>query len=152
MATLSVDLSTLTGWSDVTSGSHTLTIKAKATGYRDSEASTGVSFTKGGSITVRLAGLDQTGYGYYKVNNGSETQIPAANYITFPATKEKCDADGIALTGVTSLEVYSEAVDMAYCYIYDTSFEFVTGISAAEWADITQYLQDGYYVLVESND
>lgn len=103
-------------------------------------------------ITVHLAGLDQTGYGYYKVNNGSETEIPAANYITFPATKEKCDADGITLTGVTSLEVYSTGEDMAYCHIYDTSFEYATGISAYEWVDITQYLRDGYYVLVESNN
>ena len=45
---LSVDLTTLTGWSDVSAGSHTLKVKAKATGYRDSALSTGVSFTKAG--------------------------------------------------------------------------------------------------------
>ncbi|MBO7735551.1 MAG: hypothetical protein J6S67_23500 [Methanobrevibacter sp.] len=43
---LSVDLSTLSGWPDVSDGTHTLTIKAKATGYRDSNPSTGVSIVK----------------------------------------------------------------------------------------------------------
>ena len=50
-----VDLSALSGWDDVSVGNHTLTIKAKATGYRDSNPSTGVSFTKaasGLSLTV----------------------------------------------------------------------------------------------------
>ena len=43
---LSVDLTTLSGWSDVSAGSHTLKVKAKATGYRDSALSAGVQFTK----------------------------------------------------------------------------------------------------------
>lgn len=43
---ISADLSTLTGWSGVSSGSHTLKVKAKATGYRDSALSQGVSFAK----------------------------------------------------------------------------------------------------------
>lgn len=42
----SVDMSTLSGWANVTDGTHTLTIKAKASGYADSVASSGVSFTK----------------------------------------------------------------------------------------------------------
>ena len=52
---ITVDMSSLSGWSNVSAGSHTLTIKAKATGYRDSAPSTGVSFTKaasGLSLTV----------------------------------------------------------------------------------------------------
>lgn len=53
---LSIDLSTLSGWADVTTGSHTLQIRAKAVGYRTSELSTAVSFTKapsGYSVTVQ---------------------------------------------------------------------------------------------------
>lgn len=45
----SVDLSTLYGWASLSDGTHTLTIKAKASGYADSEASTSVEFKKGGS-------------------------------------------------------------------------------------------------------
>lgn len=44
---ISVDMSTLSGWANIAAGSHTLTIKAKADGYGTSDASTGVTFTKG---------------------------------------------------------------------------------------------------------
>lgn len=44
---ISVDMSTLPGWVNLASGSHTLTVKAKADGYGTSDASTGVTFTKG---------------------------------------------------------------------------------------------------------
>lgn len=43
---ISVDMSTLSGWANLASGSHTLTIKAKADGYTTSDASAGVTFTK----------------------------------------------------------------------------------------------------------
>lgn len=52
-----VDLSTLSGWSSLTIGSHTLTAKAKATGYIESALSTGVTFTKAATgYTVRVTG------------------------------------------------------------------------------------------------
>lgn len=43
---VSIDLTTLTGWDNVTSGEHTISVVAKATGYRDSEKSAAISFTK----------------------------------------------------------------------------------------------------------
>lgn len=46
---ISVDISTLSGWANIASGSHTLTVKAKADGYGTSDASTGVAFDKAGS-------------------------------------------------------------------------------------------------------
>ena len=42
----SIDLTTLPGWSSLSSGSHSITIVAKADGYRDSEPSAAVSVTK----------------------------------------------------------------------------------------------------------
>lgn len=45
---VSVDLTTLPGWSALSSGSHNITIAAKAAGYRDSDQSAGVEVTKGG--------------------------------------------------------------------------------------------------------
>ena len=42
----SVDLTTLPGWSSLSSGSHSITIVAKAEGYRDSEPSAAVSVEK----------------------------------------------------------------------------------------------------------
>lgn len=45
----SVDLTTLTGWNDLSAGNHNITIKAKASGYRDSVASESVVVNKAGS-------------------------------------------------------------------------------------------------------
>ena len=46
VSTTSVDLSTLSGWASLTDGEYSITIVAKADGYRDSEPSAGVSVTK----------------------------------------------------------------------------------------------------------
>lgn len=43
---LSVDLTTLSGWANLSAGNHTIKIKAKGTGYRDSELSVGVTVSK----------------------------------------------------------------------------------------------------------
>ncbi len=45
-AQISIDMSTLPRWANVTAGSHTLTVKAKADGYTTSDASAGAAFTK----------------------------------------------------------------------------------------------------------
>lgn len=50
MARKSVDLTTLAGWEALSSGSHNITIVAKANGYRDSAPSAAVSVTKGGAF------------------------------------------------------------------------------------------------------
>ena len=42
----SVDLTTLSGWASLSTGTHSVTIVAKADGYRDSEPSAGVTVTK----------------------------------------------------------------------------------------------------------
>ena len=42
----SVDLTTLSGWANLTDGNHTIQIVAKADGYKDSEKSAGVEVTK----------------------------------------------------------------------------------------------------------
>ena len=50
---LSVDLTTLSGWSNLSAGSHVIKLVAKGTGYRDSEKSAGVVVSKAPS-TVTL--------------------------------------------------------------------------------------------------
>ena len=45
----SVDLTTLSGWANLTDGNHTIQIMAKSDGYIDSEKSAGVEVTKGAS-------------------------------------------------------------------------------------------------------
>ena len=46
MARKSVDLTTLAGWEALSSGTHNITIVAKANGYRDSEPSAAVQVEK----------------------------------------------------------------------------------------------------------
>ena len=48
----SVDLTTLPGWASLSTGSHNITIVAKAAGYRDSEPSAVVSVTKGPAVVM----------------------------------------------------------------------------------------------------
>ena len=48
---VSIDLTTLTGWDNVSSGEHQISVVAKATGYLDSEKSTAVTFTKASAST-----------------------------------------------------------------------------------------------------
>lgn len=52
---VSVDLTTLPGWASLSTGSHNITVVAKADGYRDSEPSAAVSVTKEAEADV-LAG------------------------------------------------------------------------------------------------
>ena len=45
-----IDLSTLSGWANLSSGQHSITVKAKASGYGDSAASNAVSVEKGTQV------------------------------------------------------------------------------------------------------
>ena len=52
----SVDLTTLSGWANLSAGTHTIKIKAKGTGYKDSELSVGVTVSKAASTVTLEAG------------------------------------------------------------------------------------------------
>lgn len=76
--TITLDISALSGWGNVSAGTHTLTIKAKATGYYDSQASAGVQFTKAASgyqVMVNAAdyGAPSTDTNIY---DGQDTTAP----------------------------------------------------------------------------
>lgn len=59
---LSVDLTTLPGWANLSAGNHTIKIKAKGTGYKDSELSAGVTVSKVGvnPTVVSTTGLQSS--------------------------------------------------------------------------------------------
>ena len=67
----SVDLTTLPGWSSLSSGSHSITIVAKANGYRDSEPSAAVSVEKGAAMPVKgdLITIEGKQYRVLKTND-----------------------------------------------------------------------------------
>ena len=91
MSKTTLDLSTL---SDITDGAHTVKVKAKADGYRDSEFSNEVSYTKTSAPPVYTVTFSSdftvtgTGYiyGIYYINEtGETTLIPVTedNYTTY---------------------------------------------------------------------
>ena len=66
----SVDLTTLPGWANLSTGSHNITIVAKADGYRDSEPSAAVSVTKAAAMPVKgdIITIDSKQYRVLKLN------------------------------------------------------------------------------------
>lgn len=86
--TTTFDLSTL---SDITDGAHTVKVKAKASGYNDSEFSNEVSYTKAPAIqtftgTVKNIGPDRV---RYKIDNGTYTFILAGSSATLTARNDQ---------------------------------------------------------------
>lgn len=76
---VSIGLTTLSGWGNVTSGNHVIQVVAKADGYKDSEKSTAVSFTKTPPLVTIPAGT-------YKFVDTPTTNW-ASSYITDIAYK-----------------------------------------------------------------
>ena len=73
MSKTTLDLSTL---SDITDSTHTVKVKAKADGYRDSEFSNEVSYTKASTAILSLVAGDLYGptlYSIYYEKNGKVT-------------------------------------------------------------------------------
>ena len=82
MAKKSVDLTTLSGWSNLSSGNHTIKIKAKGTGYIDSELSVGVVVSKAPSTVTLESGT------YQFVDNPSVPINSITQSIDFTTNKE----------------------------------------------------------------
>nr|DAT91715.1 MAG TPA: hypothetical protein [Caudoviricetes sp.] len=73
MSKTTLDLSTL---SDIADGAHTVKVKAKADGYRDSEFSNEVSYTKapaGYNLTTSNVSIPNENYAYFDITFGDGT-------------------------------------------------------------------------------
>ena len=66
----SIDVTTLSGWEALSTGSHNITIVAKADGYRDSEPSAAVSVEKAAAMPVKgdIITIDSKQYRVLKLN------------------------------------------------------------------------------------
>ena len=79
----SVDLTTLPGWSSLSAGEHTITIKAKAAGYRDSGPSAEVQVTKapqGYKLTLTTIYLNAGNTVSVHMNNAAGTSTTANTF------------------------------------------------------------------------
>ena len=76
MSKTTLDLSTL---SDISDGTHTVKVKAKADGYRDSEFSNEVSYTKasGFNLDTSNVSIPNENYAYFDITFGDATTITA---------------------------------------------------------------------------
>ena len=71
---VSIDLTSLSGWNNVSDGEHNIQVVAKADNYRDSEKSTAVSFTKGsGGKTLTSSSIAPNNI---EVNGTALTSLP----------------------------------------------------------------------------
>lgn len=106
-----IDLTTLTGWDNVTSGEHTIQVVAKATGYLDSEKSTAVSFTKASTTT-------------------GETWILKSDGMTAPDNEidETINFHNAANDNFTRINIYSEGKGVHISYFNNsTETDITTG-------------------------
>lgn len=123
MSKTTLDLSTL---SDISDGTHTVKVKAKAEGYRDSEFSNEVSYTKAPPVyTVTISSsFTITGSGYiygikYVNEAGVLTSLPVTedNYTTYRGQTFKASSIDIldgnfdyAKITIDSIEYYNSSI------------------------------------------
>ena len=102
---LTVDLSTLAGWSNVSAGNHTLKVKAEATGYRDSALSVGRTLIKAYPINTSITNGRSTGDTYIFPNDTATIQIIPETDYDLPLTVSVQNADSVydSATGIVSL-------------------------------------------------
>ena len=136
---ISVDMSTLSGWANLASGSHTLTVKAKADGYTTSDASTGVTFTKaaqGYSVTINATspwnypsagdpiGIKVDGVQKWQSTWTNQAQTVSEDLGTGSVVEFTGDWNGISFTigGVTYTEVTNNPLTLTGDFVL-TRFE-----------------------------
>lgn len=100
---ISIDLTTLSGWNSVAGGTHTLQVVAKAEGYKDSEKSTAINFTKASAKVL----LEKGTYQFIENPNMNisidETVSGKMNTLTGNNTYgEQTSFDGISLVDSTA--------------------------------------------------
>lgn len=143
MSKTTLDLSTL---SDIADGTHTVKVKAKADGYRDSEFSNEVSYTKSSGFTItfdqnfsRAATYNPTSV---KVNspptNGSDYSISSLSYP--------------GLTGINPVSGVTKLYVWGYGYVNSAGETILLNDSTYNNAVEIPVSSDGTFVVVCKGD
>lgn len=123
---VSIDLTTLTGWDNVTPGEHTIQVVAKATGYLDSAKSAPITFTKASATT-----------GETWVLNSS------LNLTNFPNSKINFTSAGVSYIGLYSIEdMITEKPYLDYVQTYNPKID-IPDLSTQVYANAT-WVDDKY--------
>lgn len=112
----SIDLTTLPAWESLPAGDHTITIVAKADGYRDSVASEGVVVTKAPEIEMPVKGdliylnMNGSGPAQYRVlkTNGTVAEVLGMTDLTTMAYNATSKTTGFEETGTIG-QAYAES-------------------------------------------
>lgn len=113
MSKVTCDLTTLSGWDGLSGGNHSVTVKAKAAGYTDSEASSAVQVYK-----------QPTGY--------------TVSYVTEHGTTPG-DKTYVQVLSATELPEISETGYTFGGWYYDSSFAVKANVGDTLTADVTLY-------------
>lgn len=128
---VSIDLTTLIGWDNVASGEHTISVVAKATGYRDSEKSTPIIFTKASVSTGETWVLN-------------ETLTLQAQNVTINFTSNNQNFTSIVITNLTlsynDIGVYDKFVPEGSHWTSGEAYRTIT-FSTAPTGDLLTWLQ-----------
>lgn len=117
MSKTTLDLSTL---SDITDGAHTVKVKAKADGYRDSEFSNEVSYTKAASgFTLTVSQLHDDIY------NGGSTYYKAGTAPTYSSDHD--DIGSFELSEPTTIYIWTDSSTPQQKYWIDDN-EYTTPV------------------------
>ena len=108
---VSIDLTTLTGWNNVSSGTHKISVVAKASGYLDSEKSTAVSFAKGSASTGETWVLND------EPNNGSNLNKTTINFTSNGQSFVAIEGN-TRNTGPESLYYYTDSTSYTVARLY----------------------------------
>lgn len=128
-AKVSIDLTTLSGWGNVANGSHNIQVVAKADGYRDSEKSTAVSFTKGSSFTQVPVTLTN----------------PFSSYISFNASNAPFGRiSNMDKTKIYSIQLTEEYFKTSITYLTYNGTQWVTNDSLINIKNQTETSVDLY--------
>lgn len=119
MSKTTLDLSTL---SDITDGTHTVKVKAKASGYNDSEFSNEVSYTKVPAV-VTYSGTIKSGGSAISVSaiagiNGDDTTVLYSRYNMTSQGVSGYSKYDLALNEKTSLYTVTKSVNCTYEELY----------------------------------
>lgn len=111
---LSVDVSTLTGWANLSAGSHDITIVAKASGFKDSAPSAAIQVTKAASTKTLKAGT-------YKWADTLQGLLQGAtfNFVAGNVNYTAIESTGAALfyldtSGITSRVYFNKWLDTVH--------------------------------------
>lgn len=145
-----IDVSTLSGWESLASGNHSITVKTKASGYKDSAASNAVTVSKaavGYKLTISLVGdfaedSQNNSYANIVYADGSTAKYVKAGTYNNVATVSYVDAnqgdyvmkDSSGATHRTPYNLTSDttlAIDWMPCLIEGTQITLADGSTKA---------------------